>query len=82
MSVLSVATFVDCVDKSINLDQWGATRVEMDDWIGKLHPYVASLQGQVIDNSPVGIVSRAAQGSLAHSGMEHWISCLNLLVHV
>lgn len=81
MSVLSVSTFVDFAAKTINIDQWGDDHIDMSDWVGTVHPYIPSMHGAVTDNSPVDMITWPASGTLAPSGMEHWQSCLNLMVH-
>lgn len=81
MGTLSVAIFVDFSDKSINIDQWGGSYIDLSGWVGAAHAYSNPLQGVVTDNTPVDMVQWGTTAKLSPSGMEHWQSCLELLVH-
>jgi hypothetical protein len=81
MSVVSFGTFVDFSDKSINIDQWGADSIDLAAWVGSVHAYIDSINGPALDTSPVDMVQWAVAGTAAPTGMEHWQTCLNLMVH-
>lgn len=74
--------WIDFDAKSINIDQWGDNHIDRSDWVGMIFHHDASEQGQVTDNAPVEMVQWSADGVLSPTGMEHWRSCLDLMVHI
>lgn len=78
-----MSDWIDCVDKSINIDQWDLPGFDWNIDVPFIGDPLPSLLGpEVIDVSPLEFANWEAAGNTGETGMEHWQSCLNLMVHV
>jgi len=77
-----IPEFEDLAEKSVNIDLWGATSLNIAD----LYKHVSELAdpyssgGTSADNAPISLVSWSGSGAFVASGMDYWHGCLDLFL--